>query len=534
MVQTTTTQDQVKTTSFVEIDSSFCNDPYNLPENAKIVHAVSTQFSEDRSKRLISRGHGVWHIQTENIELYKNAEFLEYGGQNVAKLSVKSENYVVNSEGRIIKSTSSDDRSDELLVTLYQADTEWFREVQAQDIYKKIVAMGVGHVKRGLTQQMLPGSDVPNGNLFFILKGVGKDDLARIPHSFEFPSKRFGNLRMWVNFKGKIRKCFFCSNFHEGGECPTKTQIRAMETERDALLAKNGNKFQIKMYGDSTLRHVSQKALCGDVDAMSGGTTGNVLNAIDIDQNGDVPHIVIAAGQNELSPRHTREHFAWMQKCKNDRLLSLAQNKTVTILAPPSQSFVEAEGKIRERLFRENLIQLSEKSKNITILDNPIDTYEMDGGKHPSREQTTVVVEYLHQRLGESGIDLLLNSSSRDLMTTERYYRNVRSLYKFGCAACAGRLQNRWPLLCDKCEASAASDQEIAKSVQKIDKFVKELDKEMNPPLTEEKDKVPFRDPYNPPSTQTRERSPMSSKKEGKSAVADNKRSRRTTVLHDK
>ena len=46
-------------------------------------------------------------------------------------------------------------------MTLYQAETELFSEVTQDEIYKQIVAMGVGHVKKGLTQQLLSGSDVP-------------------------------------------------------------------------------------------------------------------------------------------------------------------------------------------------------------------------------------------------------------------------------------------------------------------------------------------------------------------------------------
>ena len=40
---------------------------------------------------------------------------------------------------------------------------------------------------------------------------------------------------------------------------------------------------RIKTYSDSTMRLVRETALTGNVDAMSGGTTGNILNAVDID-----------------------------------------------------------------------------------------------------------------------------------------------------------------------------------------------------------------------------------------------------------
>ena len=530
---------QVTTSNFLEIDGTLCNDCYSLPDTAKIVHAVSTQFSDDRTKRLIARGNGIWHLQSENIEIYKGIEFLEYGGQQVAKLSVKSEKTFVNAEGKIVRS-STDDRSDEILITLYQADTQWFSGIDEQAIYEKIVAMGIGHVKKGLTQQLLRSSDVPNGNLYFILKGIKEGDLDRIPPSFDFLTPYYGVQKMWLNFRGKKRKCFFCSDFHEVGVCPTKEKIRIMEAERDTFRIKNGNTFRVKIYGDSTIRQVSQTALACDVDAMSGGTTGNVLNAIDIDSNDGIEHIIIAAGQNELNPRHTREEFTWMQKCKNERLIALSQKKPITILTPPSQKFVDAEGQIRERMFRENLVQLCGKSKNITVLDNPLEAHDEDGGKHPSKEQAATVVEFLHQKLAEREVQLILNSASRDLLSSDRYYRDVRSLYKFGCAACADRLQNRWPLLCDRCSANALNDADVTKSVQKIDRLVQELNNAINPPLPEGKGRVPFKDPYALPggSKGTRERSPIASRvsEEGAeiSDVGDDKRSRRSTVLHSK
>lgn len=529
-------QQQVTVIKYVEIDGTACNDCYSLPDTAKVVHAVSSRFTEDRSKRLVSRGHGIWRIETQNTDLYKDVEFLEYGDEKVAKVAIREEKTFLNSDGKLVR-RSNDDRSDELLVTLYQADTERFSEINEKDIYDKIVHMGVGHVKKGLTQQMMLRSDIPNGNLYFILKGVSDTDKERIPPSFEFPSEKYGTLRMWVNFRGKKRRCFFCSCFHDDSGCPTRDKIRMMEGERDALKEKNGNKFAVKMYGDSTLRHVSQKALACDVDAMSGGTTGNVLNAIDIDNNDDIPHVIICAGQNELNPRHTREEFVWMQKCKNERLINLAKKKTVTVLSPPKQSFLDAEGQVRERLYRENLVTLA---KSVNIIENPLEGYEADDGRHPSSEQTRVLIEHLDAKLAEH-VKLLLPSAPRDLFVSDRYYGSVQALYKYGCAACSDRSQNKWSLLCDLCSTKASSDADVVKSVKKIAKLVTDLDKVLNPALSEGMAKKPFNDPYGPPQSvdrTARERSPITEEvcakdvddKEERTAG----RSRRSTILHGK
>ena len=58
------------------------------------------------------------------------------------------------------------------------------------------------------------------------------------------------------------------------------------------------------------MRLVRETALTGDVDAMSGGTTGNVLNAIEVDRKGaDVESVLIVAGQNELHRRMSNREF---------------------------------------------------------------------------------------------------------------------------------------------------------------------------------------------------------------------------------
>ena len=77
---------------------------------------------------------------------------------------------------------------------------------------------------------------------------------------------RFGSVRMWVNYKANYMWVNFIS--------AALYMVTVRRRRSFAPWRRNG-----------TLRHVSKKALACDNDSMSGGTTGNVLNAIDIDQN---------------------------------------------------------------------------------------------------------------------------------------------------------------------------------------------------------------------------------------------------------
>ena len=56
------------------------------------------------------------------------------------------------------------------------------------------------------------------------------------------------------------------------------------------------------------MRLVRETALTGDVDGMSGGTTGNILNASNVES------ILIVTGQNELDRRMTNEECVGKQE----------------------------------------------------------------------------------------------------------------------------------------------------------------------------------------------------------------------------
>ena len=65
----TTAEENVKQVTIIkykEINGTACNDSYSLPDTAKFVHTVSSQFTEDRSKRLVSRGP--WYMASRDAK----------------------------------------------------------------------------------------------------------------------------------------------------------------------------------------------------------------------------------------------------------------------------------------------------------------------------------------------------------------------------------------------------------------------------------------------------------------------------------
>ena len=131
--------------------------------------------------------------------------------------------------------------------------------------------------------------------------------------------------------------------------------MRAMEQER-AQTPK-----RIKNYSDSKMRLVRETALTGDVDAMSGETTGNILNAFDIDiRAANVESVLIVAGQNEHDRLMTNEEFVWVNMKNEERLQKLGAAKKVVVLAPPYQDFYDPEAQAIEELARSSLEKLAE------------------------------------------------------------------------------------------------------------------------------------------------------------------------------
>ena len=342
---------QVTSNKYVEIDTTFFCDCYSIPHISVVVDAVLNNFQHDTSKKLypiLGRDLGLFRIDTKNINLYAETDCLVHRGVKIAKVSIKTENTYINQDGKIVRERLRE--NDDLLVTLYQANTERFEHITDDEIHEKIVAMGIGRLKRAIKPQTFKNTDVLNGNKFFVLAHVEKSDIDKIPHSFEFWGPEVGHTRIWLNFNGKKRKCSFCSQFHDTSTCPLEEKIRKLEEERDAVKSKFENHLPSKTYGDSTLRLSSQNALASDVDAMSGGSTGNILNAIEIDKTSEnIQNIILVAGQNELNRRMEPDEFIWTLKTTRERITQLAEEKKVAILPPPPQHFLDSESQAKER-----------------------------------------------------------------------------------------------------------------------------------------------------------------------------------------
>ena len=447
------------THEFVEIDLTAAHDCYNLPVAAKVAQAIRNTFGEDDDRVPIAprRGNaGIWRIESSNLDPYRAVKELVHEGVSLGTVTIKSESITVKEDGHVMRKFERSPH--DLLITLRDADSHLLRHVSNEEIISKIVDMGIGKIKKSVQRQIRRESGEYTGNKFFVLENVKPEERGNIPDCFVFEVPNIGKLKMWLNHRHQLRKCGYCGEKHDA-ICQVREKVNALVSEREQIRAKEG--VSVKTYSDSTLRYANQTSLKSDIDAMSGGTMGNLMNAIGVDtQNVDTPNVIIVAGANDKKMNVSPPQYISSLKTIRERVADLVKSKeNVAVLIPPKplpDSLLSPEDTVKEEIFDDHVKEIA--TLGVKVWSNPIDRYEEDWGLHPSITQTAELLEYINQRVLEDfKTSYLLPSTSIDVLALPNKYWNVTSLYKYGCAACGSKTRNRWSNICDDCKAAADS-----------------------------------------------------------------------------
>ena len=148
-------------------------------------------------------------------------------------------------------------------------------------------------------------------------------------------------------------------------------------------------------------------------------------------------------------------------KTKEERLRALVEEKQVIILTLPLLNAIDSVEQAKEYIFHRHLSTLAEELPNLKVWQNPLVRYEEDGGRHPSPQQTGELLKHIDLKAKEDFKEsIFLESGPNELITTKNKYRGVRSLYKYGCAACSDKSRNYWWCLCSTCTARAKDPDE--------------------------------------------------------------------------
>ena len=461
---------------YVEIDTSYYHDCRHMPTNASVYLAIQNTFGEDEDRRTKPPAYeekGIYRLEVSDINRYKGVEDLELLGQKIARVTVRSEKIVVTDEGRIKRFQQHD--PNDLFIKLPNADCYPLNRISDDDIIEAIMAMNIGRIKRA-PQRLLDRQKMEfTGDKFFVLKNVSTEDRQRVPTEFSFNDPTFGKLVMRVNHRFRIRFCSYCGNRHEA-VCPVREKVERLRAEKEEMI--KDKIMSLKVMGDSTIRYLNSTAVQGDVEAMSGGTTGNLLNALEVDDDVDKKEtIVLVSGANEKNANYSPSEYIYALKKIRERVSHLlnTSGKKVALLPPPKPvEYRNPVEEVKEEIFNEHLLQM--EKDGVKVWENPIEGYEEDFGRHPSPEQSLALGKYIQQKLAtDFNLPLFMKSATEDVIALRNKYWHVTTFYKFGCGACASRAKNKWYNICNLCKEAAQKDEEVQKKAQWFAERVNEI-----------------------------------------------------------
>ena len=448
--------------AYVEVDTRFYNDCRHLPSSAKVNLAIRRTFEEDDDRRILPQGKyvaGKWRIETNNLDKYKSTDVLALDGIDIGRITIKRERVTITESGYIQRRQVRD--PNDLLITMRFADSFPLSKISDEKLIAAILDLGVGTIKRAPQRQLNKDKTGYTGHKYFILANVTKADRERIPNEFTFNHPSFGNLKMHLSHFHQIRHCNFCGRSHEA-VCPVKQLVEEMKKQRDPNPS-------VHICGDSTLRYTNEVALNSGVDAMSGGTTGNLLNSLDVvDDLESKKDVIFVTGSNDQKPNLSPEEFIFSLKTIRERVLDLLQHhsKRIAIVPPPKKlEYISAEQQVRNEVFNDHLQLL--KDNGVALWDNPLGSYEEDDGAHPSQKQTVTLMKFIAKKVADDfGGALLLPTATDEVIALPNRYNHCTSLYKYGCGACPSKARNEWFNLCDICKKNATSDEYVTEKVK--------------------------------------------------------------------
>jgi hypothetical protein len=232
---------------YVEVDATtFCN-PYNLPRSADICLAIARTFGKDPDRNVFGAGRsraGVYRLETPNIERYRGVKELKLDGHAapIASVFIKTEKINLRADGTIQRQNVRS--PNDLLLTFKDADKFIFSKITNDDILTQVISLGVGKVKKAVQRQFDSKKGEYTGNKFCVLEDVQPGERSRIPDHLMFTHPDIGAIKMWVQHKHQIRRCWFCGEKHGAG-CKVREKVEALQKEREDRRVEVGT-FQIK------------------------------------------------------------------------------------------------------------------------------------------------------------------------------------------------------------------------------------------------------------------------------------------------
>lgn len=287
------------------------------------------------------------------------------------------------------------------------------------------------------------------------------ENMAVIPESIPVThplTKRTYHIK--VTYSGQSRYCPRCRDKHVG-RCPQLQKFYAAKEERERM--EKSGEIRTMLYGDSTLRKVCSLGLTADVCAMSGGSLGQVTQAaLDNPKTKEMDNIVLVAGANDLKNQfETLEEFSESISGAIAKIGELAaenpqKNFTIVNSYPTTVNETQHTELMEATLHKAVEEYTSTEGLGAAFPSNVTHAnvaYETDESNHPTLQGTLDILMQLTEQL-KTKKPLVWNP---DFIASEHLYRNVHSVYRYGCGNCRryglkiSREKHHNPNLCDEC-----------------------------------------------------------------------------------
>ena len=272
-----------------------------------------------------------------------------------------------------------------------------------------------------------------NKNRYLIVKF---NDGVKIPDTITVTdptTKR--NMQYRVRYANQTWQCGRCDLTHTG-KCPKAQKLRECDKVKD------NETLSTHIIGDSTIRHLEQRALKAEVASMPGGTLGQLTSIAfdhpDIQKTADT---IIVGGTNDILVSHdeaalsTEDRIQVFTHTAHSlfKIIKLGTEgndppKINFVLTSPNDETLTPEESIRKDYLFSGLENLAYEHESINVVAVQ-DKIEKTVDGHPTCKGTG---ELLDSFLG--GADIVID---RDVALHPKPYRGVQRMWKQSCKSCS-------------------------------------------------------------------------------------------------
>ena len=470
-VETTDTQveqDTVEKTDTLVLRFSETCRPFKLPRYPEVAQVGLQHFGDPNINVVpMKEGSEEVYVFELNEEVPKYGNSLPFTIEGVL-YNVDLKPYEVNKRRTYgTGSGRSNSRDNQLLLTFYKAATRDYRYLKMEQ-FDNAIQKDLGFILEKPTErQKIKDTPIYNGNRYCVIRKP--DNLAAIPHFFPLEDPVTKKIhRISISYNGQLFNCGRCGEQH-GRRCPLLEGFYAAKEERERM--EMNNQIKTKIISDSTLRHADQLGIRADIMTMPGGGLGQIVQAAFDDPDAkEKANIILVGGTNDIKNRAYEDHKEFIQNIKStiDKVIDYASNvpdKKITLVNThpnDNENTYETKEEEIERKTRAGYLhaKLHEQVKQMQEMENPIQNvdildveYNVDESGHPTVEGTKVIIDTINDFI-QLEENLIWNS---DFVTSDRRYRGVQAIYKYGCNHCCEfgqaiqRNKFRNGNLCDDC-----------------------------------------------------------------------------------